>query len=147
MHHKMHHPNRYVLSLYWAKWAKVWSTFPTNALRSWERVSEWRCDGWEGRHSMQRVIYLTTRSRRWDHWPKWKVHGAVREKGDLILTPEHRAGEKGVEGGSKTKEGATMQRRRPWTEAGGKDMSHSDASLDAWQRRVAVSRVFHLTES
>ena len=33
----------------------------------------------------------------------------AREKGDLIHTPKHRAGEKGVEGRSKTREGAAMQ--------------------------------------
>ena len=74
-------------------------------------VSKWCCDGWEGRHSMQCAIYLTTWSRRWDHWLEWKMHGAAREKSDLILTPEHQAGEKRVEGGSKTKEGAAMQWR------------------------------------
>ena len=100
----MHHPHHYVLSLYWARWAKVQSTsqpMPSDP----DRVSEWCCDGWEGRHSMQRTIYLTTRSRRWDHWLKWKMHGAVREEGDLILTPEHRAGEKGSGGWVKNQRG------------------------------------------
>ena len=35
------------------------------------------------------------------------------EEGDLIFMPNHRAGEKGVEGGSENKEGAAMQQRRP----------------------------------
>ena len=38
-----------------------------------------------------------------------KMQGAAREKGDLTHTPKYRAGEKGVEGGSKTREGAAMQ--------------------------------------
>ena len=45
------------------------------------------------------------------------MQGAAREKGDLIRTPKHQADEKGVEGGSKTREGAAMQletaERRP----------------------------------
>ena len=44
--------------------------------------------------------------------PKWKMQGAAREKGDLIHTPKYWAGkntEKGVEGGSKNREGTTMQ--------------------------------------
>ena len=40
---------------------------------------------------------------------KMKMQGAAREKGDLNHTPIYQAGEKGVEGGSKTREGATMQ--------------------------------------
>ena len=38
-----------------------------------------------------------------------KMQGAAREKGDLNHTPIYQAGEKGVVGGSKTREGATMQ--------------------------------------
>ena len=40
---------------------------------------------------------------------KMKMQGAAREKGDLTHTPKYRAGEKGVEGGSKNREGAAMQ--------------------------------------
>ena len=34
-----------------------------------------------------------------------KMQGAAREKGDLTHTSKHRAGEKGVEGGSKNHRG------------------------------------------
>ena len=34
-----------------------------------------------------------------------KMQGAAREKGDLTHTPKYRAGEKGVEGGSKNQRG------------------------------------------
>ena len=80
--------------------------------------------GREGRHSLQHTIYLT-QSRRWDHLPKWKMQGlgAAREEGDLVHTPKYRAGEKGVEGGSKNQRApwcSWKQRRCPWTEAGDK---------------------------
>ena len=121
----MHHPHHYVLSLYWARWARVQSTsqpMPSDP----DRVSEWRCDGWEGKHSMQRTIYITTQSGRWDHWPKWKMHGAAREEGDLIFMPNHRAGEKGVEGGSKTK-------RAPWCSNGAHEQKQKQGRESQWR--------------
>ena len=78
------------------------------------------------------------------------MQGAAREKGDPIHPSKHRAGEKGVEGGSKTREGATMQletaeRRRPRKQET-KDVSHSDASFDVYDAEFG-SRAFLLTKS
>ena len=100
----------YMLSLYWARWVKVQST-------SWPMISdpEMGClndaaIGWEGRHSMQHSIYLTsTQSRGWDHLPKCKMQ---EQQGGKVTQFTHLNTElvtKGVESGSKTREGTAMQ--------------------------------------
>ena len=132
----------------WTRWAKVQSTSPANALGSWKRVSERHCDGWEGKHSMQRNYlynYYPILTYQCISGPENESIGWNESCMDSEGVQTAELVKKGVEGGSKKNQG---RRAAVGSSSGARNMEAGDKTWQnlshvEWRWQWLGSRAFH----